>query len=356
MIAHAIGVPPGDGCRCFVCGDSPFRSAGSWQKALGVGFSDWDCCEDRYADDVCEGCLRILSGRPGDDPPPLRTRTIAVIDGALSLPTIEETWSLLRSPPAGLQVLSWAVSKQKHHALYAELSTPSCVRLGSDSRTIDYRPERDDLLVEAVLRLRGGDEKGRAWFTRDEILSGYYPPPKIARSASRWAEAEAVILPRRGDAVLSLIVSHAPVTAADQHTEDLMTDDIDNRVVALLAALAQDSQHRRRDGLAFWQSLFLRRIQRHSGRPFAAFAARMLDDLAVEPHSAGARAVAEQVAVTRSDDEIALMQRLRERPVLLLALVYQSHQLAVEARKPKAKPAPAPVVTDDFPPDAMELF
>jgi hypothetical protein len=351
-LAAAMGVARGAGCRCFVCGASPYDSAGKWRKVLGAGFSDWDCCVDREAEDVCAGCLRLLSGRPGDDPPPLRTLTVAVIGGRLVTPAWADVWSLLIAPPDDLQVLSWAVSRQKHHVLYAEPCTPAVLRIGSDAGTIDVRPQRDAPLCTAVLALRAGDDKGRAWFSRDEILSGHYSTTKIAaRSAAAWAEAEAVIAPRRGDPALQIIVAHAPVTISPTTTESPMIDPTDERAIELLLALCQSSETRTKDGLTFWQALLPRRVQRHSGRGIEAFCAYMMADLAVPPSSPGGIAVAQYAASITHDDAVAVMRRMRERPSLLIALAYDRHKAATAARRQRAKAAPLPA--DEPPQDTQ---
>jgi len=349
--ARAMGVAEGSGSSCVCCGDSPFDMASPWRKALGAGFSDWDCFERPAAEALCAGCARLLGGRPGDDPPPPRTRTLAVVDHRLVLPAIDEVWRYLTDPPAALLVLSWAVSKQKHHPLYAEPCTVDVLRIGSDSRTIDVRPARDGELMQAVLELRAADDKGKPWFSRDEILSGHYSTPKIAiRGAQRWADLESIVAPRRGDPALDVIVAHAPVLPpSPTTTEDSMLDTTDERAVALLHEISRSSTARQADGLGFWSSLFLRRLQRHAGRPLAAFASRMLADLSVEPHSPGAQSVAAQVTTITDDDAAALMARLRERGSLLIALAYDRHKTEAAKRK---KPASTPV--PDFPEEMFE--
>jgi hypothetical protein len=338
-----MGVARGAGCRCFVCGTSPYDSAGKWRKVLGPNFADFDSCVDRAAEDVCAGCLRLLSGRPGDDPPPLRTLSVAMIGGRISTPAWADVWPLLIAPPDDLQVMSWAVSRQKHHVLYAEPCTPAVLRIGSDAGTIDLRPRRDAPLCAAVLALRAGDDKGRAWFSRDEILSGQYATTKIAsRSAAAWAEAEAVIAPRRGDPALQIIVAHAPVTISSTTKEPPMIDPTDERAIQLLLALCQSSEARTKDGLTFWQALLPRRVQRHSERVLEAFCARMMSDLSVPPSSPGGIAVAQYTASITPDEAIAVMRRMRERPSLLIALAYDRHKCATAARRHSAKGKPLP--------------
>ena len=77
IVALSRGVQLGSGCLCAVCGESPFAPT-DWP--LGENFSDWEAVDGR-SEIVCEGCRSLLSGRPGDDPPPLRTLHVLAVEG-----------------------------------------------------------------------------------------------------------------------------------------------------------------------------------------------------------------------------------------------------------------------------------
>ncbi|MDB4914072.1 MAG: hypothetical protein JWM95_1716 [Gemmatimonadetes bacterium] len=337
ILATALGVRLGAGCSCCVCGDSPFDGAGPRKKALGIGFSDWAACEAPTAPDLCTGCARLLGGRPGDVPPPPRTRSLAVVEGALLVLDYADVWGLLVDPPQGLSILSWATSKQRHHILYAEPCTPTHLRIGSDQGTITFIPSRDAPLSLAVATLRTVDAKGFGWCARDDILSGRYRPAAIARGASAWTACEAIIAPRRGDPVLDLLVAHAPtddprVLSPFSETFQSMIDPTDARAADLLVRLAKDSGYRSTHGKEFWAGVFARRVQRHAGRVLPVFVARMLADLSVAPHSSGALSVVEFVRETDDADATNIMMTLRERTQLLVALAYDQQQAAKLAR------------------------
>ena len=112
-----------------------------------------------------------------------------------------------------------------------------------------------------------------------------------------------------------------------------MIDPLDELCARLLHDLSRSSAERTRDGLVFWQSLFLRRVQRHMARPLPAFASRMMTDLAVDPHSPGAQAVIAHIRVFDDEAAAALMARLRERTQMLVALAYDLNRTAAAKRK-----------------------
>lgn len=322
LIAGACGVSRDVETRCACCSVSPFGTAGPLARTLGAGFSDWQTFQDPRADTICRGCARLLAGRPGDDPPPLRTRTIMVVDGQLQIVPWPDMWGLITMPPRGVQVVSWAVSNQKHHVLYAELCNATELRVGSDTSTIAVWPERDQPLARAVRALRRANAKGKPYFTRDEIASGAYRVPAIAAyGAAAWAQHESVVAARRGDPVMALYLAHAPVTPMETERHSDM-DDTDQQAVDLLAALAKSSALRISDGLGFWGSLFVRRVRRHAARALPDFLSRLMADLQIDTQSVGAQQAATLTRAITDTDAAALMQIIRERPELLIALAF----------------------------------
>lgn len=320
---------------------------------FGVGFSDWGACESPQAVELCTGCVRLLGGRPGDVPPPLRTRTVAVCEGVFQMPTMDQVWGmLLGESDDAPSILSWAISGQRHHILYAEPCTRASLRIGSDLGTIVLYPERDRALALAVATLRVADAKGHGWCMRDEILSGQYRPSAIARSASAWSQAESLVAPRRGDAILSLLVAHCPTTGAfpvGTQSPSLeapdMIDPLDHIAATLLESLARDSSYRITHGKEFWGGVFARRLQRYSGRPLGECISRLLSELDVPPVSAGASATLELLASYDAQAMGAVSTRLRDRPALLIALAFDLQSKRKVAASPPRTPRAAPSPT-----------
>lgn len=323
-IADALGVPRGAATDCVLCGASPFASVGSAPDCLGVGFSDWHLCDDPGATDLCAGCARLMAGRPGSDPPPLRGKTCAILDGELAFPSPATVWAWLLAPPASLAVLSWAESKQRHHCLSAAWSSSSHLTIGSDRGPIDYRPRRDRSLLEAVATLRTALPTGKPWCTRDEIVAGQYRPQAIGVAPDVWARAEAAICSRRGEPLVPFLVAHAPLAAHDTliPRTDTMDHPADHAAAALLVALVTDSALRRSDGLVFWSSTLRRRLQRHVHRPLPELVSRLSDELRVPSTSPSATAVLALLARYDDVEATSILVALRQRASLVIALAF----------------------------------
>jgi hypothetical protein len=280
LLARAFGVELNGATYCALCGESPYASAGPAARVLGDGFTDQEAFEDPQAADVCLGCQRLLAGRPGDDPPPLRTYSFVVIGGQfVAFHERAAFWALLVDPPADLQLLSWTRTHKRHHWLWAELADAEGLVIGSDQGPIRYRWAREVLLRDALVMLR-------RCCTLDEVQSGHYRAPSIlALGATCWREAEAIVEPRRGDRVMALLLAHIPAADAEARRptpEVPMLSETDEQAVTLLQLLAHGSAARIHDGLNFWNHFYRRRVIRHMHRDLQTFASRMLDDLRVE--------------------------------------------------------------------------
>lgn len=336
MVARALGVDASDdGCECQLCGDSPFESAGLAASLYGSGFCDWDARARPVASELCAGCLAVMSGRPGREPPPLRTRSLAIVDGELRvLRRHAELWPYLDAPHGAPHVVSWATSGKRHHALRAGVSTSERMLIGSDQHTIEYVPDRDRALLDAVLSMLAS-LTGKPQVSRAAILSGVYGAPAIERlGASRWARAESVISRHRGTPLLDLVVAAAPCLDRQPEEGDVI-DPADEAAAALIGALARGSSMRVRDGKQFWGGVFAHRVQRFSRLPLSQFVSRLVTELQVEPHSEAAQSALDQLA--RMDDERAenVERAVRERSGLVVALAYRHRKLTPEPPRPQ---------------------
>lgn len=320
-LALALGVRPGQGCGCAVCGPSPFDSAGPRHRAIGTNFTDFAALVDPAADDVCQGCARLMAGRPGDDPPPLRTRSVLVPVDTLELTLLDRAawWSLLAGEldiPAAGAVLSWATSQKRHHWLHAGISTPERWRAGSDDGTIDWRPDGE--LAAAIAGVR------RIGASKASILTGFYP---VRLDPSSVAAAEAVLAPLRGQLILDLAVWAAPmvesIEAADEWEDDLI-DPMDSRAAVLIAELVWGSSRRAERGKEFWSGYLLRRLRRFARLPLADLVSRLAGECSV---SVGSAAAAAGILSSMSAEEITAVERsIRERTDLIHALAFERVQ------------------------------
>ena len=318
IIARALGVEAGErGTPCALCGDSPFPTFGSRRKTLGRNFTDFESL--RYeVDAICQGCRRIMAGRPGDDPPPLRTRSFRVdcsTETLTILPDPLALWAAMQQKPEHPIIISWATSRKKHHALYAGISVNGQWDIGSDYGPIRWRHHSE--LVAAVEDLR------RIGATKPAILTGRYPPRLINRYGQRFASAEAVLESVRGSLHLDLLVNVAPTFPKDNQEvkgEGRMIDTVDHRAAELVAELAWGSVVRQKDGIGFWGGFLLNRMRRFARLPLADCTSRLMAELA--PNNSSAAQVARLLNSYTREDGAAISAALRQRTDLVHALAF----------------------------------
>lgn len=334
IIASALGVEPGTPSHCAVCGSSPFDSAGPAHRVLGTNFTDQEQLMDARAGDVCAGCQRILSGRPGADPPPVRMTSFLIDAESMQMTTLDMQawWSLIDTshslPEAA--VLSWATSKKRHHWLHARLSTPRQWAAGSDTGTIDWEPE--PRLAEAILDLRAI----RA--TKGAILAGRYPVRLHAEHRDVVERAESVLGPYRGRLILDLAVWAAPKAdaPASPETGDVtMIDQADERAARMLATLVWGSQMRAEDGQNFWGGYLVRRMRRFARLPLASFTSRLIQECRVGVSSA--REASSILAELDEQSTEEIEHAVRDRTDLVHALAFDRIQTMRAERKDATK-------------------
>lgn len=309
VIGLALGVEPGRGGECAICGHSPFDMAGDLRK-LSPNFTDTDSL--RHEGGLCCGCERILSGRPGDTPPPLRTVSFVVVDGKLKAAKATELWAIIEDP-ADCFVLSWAKSRKRHHALHAGVSTPGRMVIGSDTGPVVYMPARHGRAANAVAHLRSG-------FTQAEILGGAYPPTKIQRfGASEWQREDTEIAGLRGSRLLDFLVAARPAEPPTKEETTMVSETL-HRAAELVSFVAEASELRRQDGIAFWKSWLKSRLARgFKAKNLSAAVGRLADEISCDPL---ALAPAMQ-ALEKEQEEQALFEEIRTKPALVVALAYQ---------------------------------
>ncbi len=333
VIAQSLGIAPGS-CVCAVCGDAPFGPG----ERLGQNFTDYDLLRDPSSRALCAGCTRILGGRPGDDPPPLRTTSFVTADGRFHAINRAGMWSTLTAPPRGDFVLSYAASRQKHHALRAGISTADLMLIGGDNGTIEFVSAREAPLLKA-LRAMLASRDGKPMFTRTSIETGAYSPSAVQSfGPTEHASAEAIIRSyRRGrKALLDLLLWCCPseeTTAAKEAAP--MIDAFDSLAGQLLGAIARGSSLRAEDGLRFWgksgsEGLLMTRANRFKHRPLRDFVARMIADLRVPPTSEGGTSALSMLADLNHDDEAEVSRSIRERTALIVQLAFGRRALPTQ--------------------------
>lgn len=322
LIAEALGIAPsGDGCSCAFCGVSRFEAAGPVSLVVGDKFSAQASLPDPSAD-VCRGCARLLAGRPGDDPPPLRTFSFLVVGGTLHPLRTMDFWRILTDPPDQPFVASWAVSRQVHHWMNARVSTRHQIRIGSDSCTIEFSPSRDMPLAIAVRALLYSPTGTGPLLSRSTILTGSFHPSAASKfGIAELRRLDAVVEPRRGDPLLNLLVACAP-THSDHSEIQSMIEPSEQQAASLLACIAAASSLRKRDGKTFWGGFFRHRVERFKDLELPNFISRMLDDCAChgQPSVEAARILRQLSA----EEMRAVHDAIATKAALCVALAYDS--------------------------------
>ena len=320
LVAAARGVLPALGCLCAICGCSPYSPS---DYELGSLFTDHALVHDASIGTVCEGCKAVLGGKPAKAPDsPIRMMSILVTGGELRPLSYADWPVVLRNPPDGDFVLSWATSMQRHHILRAGVSTADRMVIGSDEAPIIYRRAEHGLVLDAVEALR-------AWFSADDILFGTYGSTRIAEMGTGlWRRLEAVVAPHRGTPLLDLLCMAARKPEERTPEVDDMTDD-ELALCTILRPLVEGSQRRQRDGLAFWSGEARRRLTRcQADADLPRMVERLGKDWRCDPF-----AVAHTLEVldeTPGDVQARCAGLIRKQPLTVTSRLYQ-HQKHVRA-------------------------
>lgn len=319
IIADALGIDRSSGCRCAVCGDSPFALVGPMRSTLGPLFSSHLALFAPAVDGICAGCKGILAGRPGRVPPPLRMVSFAIDD--VSAPTIStliaaDWWDrLLAGPAPEPAILSWAESKKRQHHLHARITAAGRWRIGSDHDCLEW--DHDPEVVAAVRALR------RAGAGKARILTGRYQPVWRAAYQRLATETDEILGPWRGSRILVFIVRVAPSDPEPSKEVEapMPISQADETAVTILSSLARHSDRRVKDGLRFWGGQFDGRVRRFARLPLLEFASRIAVEIGASTATVGP--VMDRIAQMPEGDARDCMSVIRARRAGLIALAYE---------------------------------
>lgn len=317
-LAFAKGVAANGPSDCACCGPgSPFASAGKTADVVGPNFVDFEAFADASIDTVCEGCARLLGGKPSKTDPPLRMQSFALVRGQFRAIPRAEFWAILREG-AAVEALSWATSMQRHHWLQAGQCSFDPVEIGSDAGTIRFHRVDDKKLVLAIEELAQRCAK-------QTILDGNYSCAQIASIGPRWADLEFVVQSYRGQPLLELLCWCAPVPEKREASQEklIVIDPIDALASEILYLVAQGAGFRRRDGLLFWGSQFRQRLERCKDRPLRDMISKLMESLEVSTLGETTEKLLALMSGLTSEQATDLERAFRARPQLLVALAAQ---------------------------------
>lgn len=300
----------GAGSHCALCGyHSPYAAA---KRVKDLTAPDILASLRATSDTICAACDYVIGGKPGRTPAPLRMRSFILYPaGDIRLLLQPDWWQVLQAPKPC--IASWAVSGKKHHYLYADWSTETHWRIGTDDGAAEW--EHDRRLLDAVDVLR---QHGAA---KAAILSGAYPPQLRQRIGAVIDESEQHIAPYRGQLSLDLVVHASRTYEKDAQLKEVaesMISTHERMAVSLLSDIAWGSEMRANDGKVFWGGFYLARISRYSRLPMGEMVSRLFDDCAVG--ATFASGVSETVVSMSQEDEDGILAACRERSSHLHAL------------------------------------
>lgn len=314
-IARALSVDESGPYDCPMCGDSPFGPG----SKVGQNFCDVQLLRGPGA--VCAGCSRIMGGRPGSEPPPLRTVSFAVWGRSLVTLSRADLWRALWVDPAPC-VVSWARSRKKHHSLHAGPCDGVVLRVGGDDGTILLDREQHLELANAVVGLLGSPTGVAPILSRDSIRTGDYSAPAVARfGAAEWERLDRVVSNYRPGSLLDLLTDCAPLGPAPKESLPVI-DPHDERASWVLARLAASSEARRGDGLTFWRGFFRHRLERARRMPLPDLVSRLTDALRCDVLSDDYRAALEWLSGASAEEAAPVAASIRARPAYLVAIAF----------------------------------
>lgn len=263
---------------------------------------------------LCSGCLQLFGDKDG--------RSKCLFYPATGEKTIierEQVLEILTAPPKTPFVLSVPYSFKKHHWLFAGLSVFPDVRVGTDDAGVELDYSRHDV-PGAISTVCDMLEHG---VPRAETATGAYSVLTRARYGGKLLEWERILAPLRPCGGVELFVRYAPAVKKkmpfEKEVEDVFTD-TEKRAAGLLADIAGASLYRQENGLVFWKSFFIRRVQRFSSMDLHGFVSSLCGACSCPGSDLGF--VTGTVSGLTDDEEKAVMEAVSTKPDLLVAAAY----------------------------------
>ena len=304
--------------NCCSCGGElidPFPL----RKVLKTNFTTIEPFIRAPGDMVCAGCRKLL------DTKSLRFNSVLYLkpgnlttvkaDAAVTPTYLHD---LLLHPPDQF-VVSLAYSHQKHHWLYAGLSTPEGVLFGTDNRTVVYDPVANRPVLEAI------DTLIAHGVGVTQILTGNYHPATAAKVGAAWlSNYDSIIAPHRPSGLVELLLKIAPRPEKSEiilQEESIMIDPLDRQAAEYVAEIARWSNYRREHGKEFWDGYFLYRVNRVSRQSLSIATDKLIGMLNIPSTAAGEHIIPLLDSLT-NDQTAQIETALRERAKLIISLAY----------------------------------
>ena len=263
---------------------------------------------------LCTGCLQLFGDKDG------RSKCLFYpAPGEKKVIDREEVLPLLEKPPQEPFVLSVPYSFKKHHWLFAELSVYPHVMVGTDDRSVELDYGKYDI-PGAIHTIGGMLVYG---VPRSEVATGAYGVLTRSRYGARLEIWEKILAPLRPCGGVELFVRYSPATKKklpfEKENDDVFTE-TEKKAADLLASIAASSLYRQENGLAFWRSFFIRRVQRYASMDLHSFLSSLCG--AVSCPGSDLTHVTTVIDGMTEDDEKAVMETISQKPDLIVAAAY----------------------------------
>lgn len=291
--------------ECAVCGGAVEPDAIGIKKAVSNTFTDWQALIQGTGRKCCHKCAEIIKER--------QCRSKCVFSqqpGSLEFFKYSAVYDVLCNPPEKF-VLSVPQSFKKHHWLYAGISTPERMAIGTDTGTIIYEPAKHGKVLLCIKALLDYGVPS------SQIETGLYHPSEIC-GALNFTDLENVISPHRATGLIWLLVKITPKEKIQCKEVEVVRTTAQSNAASYLLQLALCSNSRIKSGLLFWGGFFEARINRVKGLDFDKATSKLMTSLQCRPSTFIAAMVDEMS--DKSKEEI--MKTIREQTKLCVSLAY----------------------------------
>lgn len=290
---------------CAICGGDSAEGI-PVKKAVSGSFTDWQALIAAQGKTCCPECRRIIATSQ------MRTKCVLCVDdGDIRFVKYQDVFDVIQNPPERF-VVSVPYSFKRHHWLYAGISSPERMEIGTDTGTVEYIHSKHSAVLDAIIKMI------EAGVSSIQIESGNYRPGSIALLGSVFQELENVIAGYRGSGLVRLLCKIAPKDKNDQwRMEDMRTNEQSNAALYLLT-LAKCSNFRVDNGLQFWGGFFEARINRVVDLPFDEATNKLMESLHCVANSGIANLI-DQFDDKRKNE---VMNTLRTQGKLVVSLAY----------------------------------
>lgn len=299
---------PGD---CAICGGNSDEGI-QIKKAVSSSFTDWQALFAAAGRRCCKRCQAIVADSK------MRTKCVfCVRAGEVEFVTYEDVYSIIKSPPDTF-VLSIPYSFKRHHWLYAGISTPEKMLIGTDTETVVYRPAEHADVLEAVETMIA------AGVSSKQIESGNYHPSSVALLGARYEELEGILSKHRGDGLVKLFCKVVPKQKIDNWEVEEVRTRAQSNAAYYLQTLATHSKFREENGLQFWGGFFEARINRVLDLPFEQATNKLMESLQCGPNTA----IAVLIDELGDNEKREIMETLKKQARICISLAYSDMKKA----------------------------